>query len=129
MGSVILLSLLVTTTFVVLCYMFNESRVELDSPTIAAMEAHTEALETRRRAEEEAEPVSAVEGEYADEPADGVIEDDVAIAPPPQMEPPDYEYREMKLRSASMGREFLFEQRHLSHARSVRQPGNRCEAE
>jgi len=95
MGSVILLSFLVTTTFVVLCYMFNESRVELDSPTIAAMEAHTEALETRRRAEEEAEPVSAVEGEYADEPVDEVIEDDVAIAPPPQMEPPDYEYREM----------------------------------
>ena len=39
MASVILLSLLVVATFVLLCYIFIESKIELDPPTIAAMEA------------------------------------------------------------------------------------------
>lgn len=89
MGLVILLSLLIVAAFVALCYMFNESRVELDSPTIAAMEAHTEALEAKRRAEEEPEPQP--------EQAPYIPPQDAA----PDFEPPaparvsDYEYREM----------------------------------
>jgi len=49
MVSVIVLSLLIVATFVVLCYMFSEARIELDSPTIAAMEARAEAEEASRK--------------------------------------------------------------------------------
>jgi len=42
MISISLLSVLVVVLFVVLCYTFNNSKIELESPTIAAMEAHAE---------------------------------------------------------------------------------------
>ena len=102
MGLVIMLSLLIVATFIVLCYMFNESAVELASPTIAAMEAHTEALEARQRAEEEPEPEPVPmppafeekpleEEPWAEAPQEAapLIE---PFAPPKLL---DYEYREM----------------------------------
>ncbi len=101
MVSVIFLSLLIVATIVALVYLFNESKVQRDSPTIAAMEAHTEALEARRRAE--------VEHGYQPDPSEGPerIEGfdppdtegrDFAAAPaelPPIAAVSDYEYREM----------------------------------
>lgn len=99
MGLIILLSLLIVAAIIALVYLFNESRLEPDSPTIAAMEAHTEALETRRR---------AAEMEYEERPAPperirgfgppDTESDDIAVAPvepPPIVNVSDYEYREM----------------------------------
>jgi hypothetical protein len=101
MVSVIFLSLLIVVSIVALVYLFNESKVQPDSPTIAAMEAHTEALEARRRAE--------MEYEYRSDPSEGPenIEGfgppdtegrDFAAAPaelPPIAPVSDYEYRAM----------------------------------
>ncbi len=98
MGSVILISLLVVATFVALCYMFNESRVELDSPTIAAMEAHTEAIQARRSAgQQEPEPqeASVIEAEPYVGPVGEAVEDlDVPPEPPVPIVAIDYEYRD-----------------------------------
>jgi hypothetical protein len=43
MSSIIIFSVLVVGLFIALCYTFNKSRIELESPTIAAMEARAEA--------------------------------------------------------------------------------------
>lgn len=50
MISIGLLLVLVVVMFVVLCYVFNKSKVELEFPTIAAMEAQVEMVETEREA-------------------------------------------------------------------------------
>lgn len=101
---IILLSLAIVATVVALVYLFNESKLQPDSPTIAAMEAHTEALEARRRAEMEAdEPASApqprVEGfgppETDNSESYAPYESDAAVDLPPLVELSDYEYREM----------------------------------
>jgi hypothetical protein len=97
MGLVIMLSLLIVATFIVLCHMFNESAVELDSPTIAAMEAHTEALEARQRAEEGPEPEpEPMPPAFEEKPwAEAPLEAAPLVEPfePPKLS--DYEYREM----------------------------------
>lgn len=90
----IVLSLLVVATFVMLCYVFNESRIELESPTIAAMEAHTEAVEARLKAEQ---PLAGTaEEEYEDAGPEEAPEDPIDQGePPPLLKLADYEYREM----------------------------------
>lgn len=90
MGSVIVLSLLIVAMFVVLCYLFNESRIELDSPTIAAMEARAEAL---RKAASETYPEEANsyrQTAHSKEPARPGAPDVAPAAPLTT-----YEYREM----------------------------------
>ena len=98
MASVILLSLLVVATFVLLCYIFIESKIELDPPTIAAMEAHAEAIEARRRAEEDSEepPDIPAADEYADvEAGTAAVNGPETAEPPAPVAVADYEYREM----------------------------------
>lgn len=98
MVLIILLSLLVAATAAVLFYMFSESKLEPDSPTIAAMEAHTEALEARRRAEQENEggAGSAVYGEALDASAAEAYDDaDQPSDVSPVVRMSEYEYREM----------------------------------
>lgn len=98
MISVMMLSLLIVAAVVVLFYLFNESKLEPDSPTIAAMEAHTEAVEARRKAEQEyesrsvpaprEEPRGASAAEACEEPAE-------LPRTGKRYDVPDYEYREM----------------------------------
>ena len=97
MGSLIVLSLLIVATFVVLCYIFNESRIELSSPTIAAMEAHAETLDARREAERQAErEPTVVQERYYSEDSAGTAESEADTADFPSMPPmTDYEYREL----------------------------------
>lgn len=98
MFPVIFLSLLVAATAAALFYLFSESKVELDSPTIAAMEAHTEALEARRKTELEYEEHSIAEEqeEHFGAPSVQTADDTAASRRLPRMiEMPDYEYREM----------------------------------
>ncbi len=96
MGSVIVLSMLIVATFVVLCYLFNESRVELDAPTIAAMEARAEAIETRREDERLAEQRSSAVERRVWAQSDEAEEAGVKPAPlAPAMDATGYEYREM----------------------------------
>ena len=94
MGSVFILLLLIVAVFVVLCYLFNESRVELDSPTIAAMEAHAEAVQAVR--EPEHGPAVVTESERRDLSGDDFVRPEAEIAADvPPMKVSDYEYREM----------------------------------
>ena len=96
MGLLIVLSLLIVATFVVLCYIFNESRIELSSPTIAAMEARTGALETRRETEQESEREPAMRQRYYSADSGETDEAEAETAEAPLMPPlKDYEYREM----------------------------------
>ena len=95
MSSIIILALLVVAAFIVLCYFFNESKIEFDSPTIAAMEARAEAQAMKRRAEarlaHEPLPESGRTGAAL---RDGG-ETPAAPAEPPPMAISNYEYREM----------------------------------
>ena len=98
MGSVIVLSLLIVATFVVLCYIFSEARIELDSPTIAAMEARAEAEEASRKSEQEieSEPV-APEGDEQPLPLPAeVVSHDIesVVEELPVVNHGEYEYRE-----------------------------------
>ena len=96
MGSLIVLLLLIVATFVVLCYIFNESRIDLSSPTIAVMEAHAEALEARREAERQSRREPAAHESYhsadSGEPAAEEAETDDFPSVPRVT---DYEYREL----------------------------------
>ncbi len=98
MGSVIVLTLLVVAAFIMLWYLFNEARIELNPPTIAAMEAHAEAVEARRTAEMDAERESAAAPEHnrrGSEYAYETVEDGAEAEEPPLPAATDYEYREM----------------------------------
>jgi hypothetical protein len=104
MFLIILLSLVIVAGVVALFYLFNESKLQPDSPTIAAMEAHTEALEARRRAEMEYEEPTAAAPPQVEGFGPPETEDSASYAPyegaaveelPPLVELPDYEYREM----------------------------------
>ena len=88
----ILLSLLVVATFVMLCYIFNESRIGLESPTIAAMEAHTEAVEARLKA---GQPLAgALEEEYDNTGPKGVPVNPIGTGkPPPFLKVANNQYR------------------------------------
>ena len=101
---IIVLSVAIVATVIALVYLFNESRLQPDSPTIAAMEAHTEALEARRRAEMEyvkppAAPQPQVDGfgppETEGPESYAPFDDTADAALPPLIQPPNYEYREM----------------------------------
>ena len=101
---IIVLSLAIVATVIALVYLFNESRLQPDSPTIAAMEAHAEALEARRRAEMEYEkppaaPQPQVDGfgppETENSESYAPFDDTADAALPLLVELPDYEYREM----------------------------------
>ncbi len=95
MGSVILLSLLLVSGFGLLCYLFTESRVELDTPTIAAMEAHAQAVESRRKAPSE-EETEAPTTETDKHVASGVSEtDEDATEAASFANVTGYEYREL----------------------------------
>lgn len=98
MGSVIVLSLLIVATFVVLCYIFSEAGIELDSPTIAAMEARAEAEEASRKSEQENEP-EPVAHEEIDRtiplPEEAVSHDiESVVEELPVVSHGEYEYRE-----------------------------------
>jgi hypothetical protein len=95
MGSVIVLSLLVVATFILLCYMFNASKVELETPTIAAMEARAEAVEkTRSEGRVDDEGQTPRRGRVVAEVSKvREMEPDVPVATPLSM--PTYEYREL----------------------------------
>jgi hypothetical protein len=113
MVSVILLLLLVASATVVIFYLFWASGLDPDSPTIAAMEAHVEAVEARRRAELESsigevgqETFEDASAEIPDEEEPDDSEQVEPEPPEPYDEPaPDeelpvieiseYEYREM----------------------------------
>lgn len=96
MGSVIVLSMLIVAMFVVLCYLFSESRIELDAPTIAAMEARAESFETTREDDRPAEERSYSEQSRVWAHSDEADEAGVKPAPlPPTMDVTGYEYREM----------------------------------
>jgi hypothetical protein len=102
---IIFLSLVIVVGVIALVYLFNESKLQPDSPTIAAMEAHTEALEAKRRAEMEydeeppAAPQPQVEGfgppETEDSDSYAPYEDEADMDLPPLVELSDYEYRKM----------------------------------
>jgi hypothetical protein len=100
---IILLSLVIVAAVIALVYLFNESKLQPDSPTIAAMEAHTEALEAKRRAEIEydkpPDPQPRIEGfgppETESAESYAPFEDEADAALPPLVELSDYEYREM----------------------------------
>ena len=100
---IILLSLAIVATVIALVYIFNESRLQPDSPTIAAMEAHAEALEAKRRAKIEhyrpPAPQPRIQGfgppEAESSESYAPFEDTADVALPPLVELPDYEYREM----------------------------------
>ncbi len=97
MGSLILISLIIVVIFAVLCYLFNDSRViELDSLTIAAVEARAEALSTRQ-----APAVSPLPRPPAREKTTPVADSEAVVetgAEMPRAYPPSapgYEYREL----------------------------------
>ncbi|UCD57844.1 MAG: hypothetical protein JSV16_01665 [Candidatus Hydrogenedentota bacterium] len=96
MESVIVLSLIIVATFAVLWYLFTNARIELDSPTIAAMEAHAEALEaseeTKRPAVEESAAKQEDMGPGSGEAGEAGVE---AVGSSPAVDATDYEYREM----------------------------------
>lgn len=93
MGSVIILSMLVVATFVLLCYSFSTSRIELEAPTIAAMEARAEAAE-RGRPEEPA--TAKEEAPQSGRAETGVKEkEDETVAAPAPLAMATYEYREL----------------------------------
>lgn len=96
MGSVIVLSMLIVATFVVLCYIFNESKIELDTPTIAAMEARAEALEAKQDGERPAGGRASVEERRVWASSDEAAEAGVKpVQFSPAMSASGYEYREM----------------------------------
>ena len=97
MTSVIILSLLTVTTFVVLCYLFNESRITLDSPTIAAMEARTQAVETEPQTEplKQRSVAKATEEKKTAVPPATPPEPEPEIETIPELTVTGYEYREM----------------------------------
>jgi hypothetical protein len=61
MSSVIILLIVLVAAFIFLCYLFNQSRVELNSLTIAAVEARSEATASR----EKKSPASETESEHS----------------------------------------------------------------
>lgn len=98
MGSVIVLSLLVVATFVVLCYVFSDARIELDSPTIAAMEARAEAEVSGRSSEMDDEPEvpAPAESEQTTSPPAEVVDPEMesVVKELPVVSHSEYEYRE-----------------------------------
>jgi hypothetical protein len=117
MVSVILLLLLVASATIVIFYLFWASGLDPDSPTIAAMEAHAEAVEARRRAKLESsigevgqEIYKDASAEIPDEEEESDYSEQVEPEPPESYDEPDepapdeelpvieiseYEYREM----------------------------------
>lgn len=95
MGPVIALSLLIVALFVALCYLVNESRIELDSPTIAAMEAHTEAVEAKRESEPRAAEAPVISKPREPEEKPVAPEPTPPPEPMPPIEVSSYEYRDM----------------------------------
>jgi hypothetical protein len=96
MGSVIVLSLIIVAAFGVLCYLFNESRIkQLDSLTIAAVEARADVLGPKQTAEAgmQMKP-SEIEDEAAAAPEES-DEGGPSRSGPLSAPVTGYEYREM----------------------------------
>ncbi|MBI5118904.1 hypothetical protein HZA56_20740 [Candidatus Poribacteria bacterium] len=97
MASIIVLASLIVVTIAVLCYLFNDARIEIEAPTIAAMEARADSFATQEPATEKVEMESPATRRY---PTTGVAKT-VAEPDPGQAEIPlrsetaSYEYREM----------------------------------
>ncbi len=105
MFSIGMFLVLVVVTFILLCYIFNKSKIELESPTIAAMEARAEMVQTvrqpagvRRKEERNSEPDEDLDigveekpsmeyEEYEEEPA--VEEEEVLAGSPDEEEVSD----------------------------------------
>ncbi len=89
MSSVAVLAVILVAAFIMLCYLFNESRIEADSVTIAAVEARAKKAEPKRK-------TAPLEDEERPEP---VRERQKAAQPDAEPAPPQpaaaYEYREL----------------------------------
>jgi hypothetical protein len=92
MISLIILSVITIGAFIFLCYLFNESRIETDSVTIAAVEARSESASMRKAGKspsprvEEKRPEPAPAGRMDAEPVEPAL---------PMMAAAGYEYREL----------------------------------
>ncbi len=96
MGSLIVLTLIIVAAFAVLCYLFSESRIELDSLTIAAVEARAEALSTRKAVEVGVQPKpSAREKEMPAVHSEAVVETGAEMPDSYSASATGYEYREL----------------------------------
>lgn len=96
MGSLIVLSLIIVAAFAVLCYLFNESRIELDSLTIAAVEARAEALDTRHPADASGQiKLSTREKEAPVADSEAVVETGAEMPEAYPASTTGYEYREL----------------------------------
>jgi hypothetical protein len=97
MVSIIVLALLIVVTIAALCYVFNDARIEIETPTIAAMEARADALTAQEPALEKVVMDSPATRRYptigaakaAAEPEPGQAEI------PLRSESASYEYREV----------------------------------
>ena len=102
MISIIVLSLLIAASAAILFHLFGESKLDPDSPTIAAMEAHAEAVEAKRRADQESKDETAPteQAERREDASAAYMSESRAYLDKPESAAPiveisEYEYREM----------------------------------
>lgn len=94
MSSLVILSVIIIAAFVFLCYLFNESRIELDSLTIAAIEARSETAASRERKTPTPSRTSGKESPVSPTARRRIPSEEVEPSPA-VASMPSYQYREL----------------------------------